>query len=46
MKLPQDFTFKLRFWVGYVLALLGLFLVVRLAIFGVYYPVFQALSTP
>ena len=46
MKLPQDFTFKLRFWVGYVAVLLGLFSVVRLAILGTYYPVFQTLTTP
>lgn len=44
MKLPQDFAFKLRTWAGYFLLLLGLFAIVRLAIWIVYYPVFQTLT--
>ncbi len=45
MKASQDFAFKLRIWVGYVVILLGLFSLVRLAILWAYYPVFQTLAT-
>ncbi|MBP5430305.1 MAG: LTA synthase family protein [Elusimicrobiaceae bacterium] len=45
MKLSQDFSFKFRCWFGYFLFLLGLFMLMRLAIWLVYHPVFQTLST-
>lgn len=44
MKLPQDFSFKFRTWAGYFLLLLGLFTLLRFAIWSVYQPVFQTLS--